>query len=409
MTHAADFEKGKANMDYSKKYFVRKVTVIFCVMTVITGMVWSDPVTFIKTFGGSGNDRAYAVRQTTDRGYIIVGATESFGAKYIDVYLLKLDAAGNEQWHKTYGGDNYELGYDIQQTKDGGFIVVGSTGTYGPGVCAIYMLKTDAAGNEQWHKTFGSDEADLAYSVQQTIDGGYIIAGDTGPARKFKDDVLLIKTDPSGNEQWSKTFGGSESDQAKSVQQTKDDGYIIAGNTDSGQSTTAVYVIKTDAAGNEQWSKTFGGRYSQFGECVVQTEDGAYVIAGWTDSLGAGDDDVYIIKTDGNGNPIWQKMIGGKLIDDAAYIRQTADGGYIIGGKTESFGNGYSDVYIIKIDANGDEIWHKTFGGSDADYGSCVRQTNDGGYIIAGFTKSSDNDDYDVYVIKTDAYGNAGD
>ena len=249
-----------------------------------------------KTFGGAGDDRGFSVQQTSDGGYIIVGWTTSYGAGGADVYLIKVDANGNMQWSRTFGGRDADWGYSVQQTSDGGYIIVGETTSYGAGLVDVYLIKVDAKGNMQWNKTFGGAGYDWGYSVQQTSDGGYIIVGATSYGAGG-DDVYLIKVDANGNMQWSKTFGGAIDDWGYSVQQTSDGGYIIVGTTTSyGAGGGDVYLIKVDANGNMQWSKTFGGAGDDRGFSVQQTSDGGYIIVGTTTSYGAGWWDVYLIK-----------------------------------------------------------------------------------------------------------------
>ena len=356
-----------------------------------------------KTFGGSGDDTGYAAQQTADGGYIIAGTTLSFGAGGNDVYLVKTDESGNKQWQATFGGYNYDECYSAQQTSDGGYILVGQNLSVSSG--GVYLVKTDASGNQQWSQIFGINLYCVGRSVQQTFDGGYII---TGYARGNGQDidVFLIKTEgTSGNRQWQKTLGGSSRDEGYSVQQTADGGYIIAGRTQSfGSGGWDVYLIKTDGNGNEQWHKTFGGTADDGGYSVQQADDGGYIIAGTTSSFGAGLNDVYLIKTDDNGNEQWHKTFGGTADDGGYSVQQTSDGGFILTGYSYSFGGGGWDVYLIKTDGNGNEQWHKTFGGAYYNCGYSVRQTRDGGYIIGGYCWSSGTGS-DVYLIKTDANG----
>jgi hypothetical protein len=252
-----------------------------------------------------------------------------------------------------------------------------------------------------WNKTFGGSEIDDGYSVQQTSDGGYIIAGSTLSYGAGETDVWLIRTDSSGNIDWNKTFGGSGRDYGYSVQQTSDGGYIIAGCTWSqGAGGADVWLIKTDASGDESWSQTFGGSEGDSARSVQQTSDGGYILAGYTESYGAGDFDVWLIKTNASGNETWNETFGGSDTDLGYSAQQTSDNGYIIAGHTWSYGEGYSDILVIKTNSSGSKTWNETFGGSRKEFGSSVQQTSDGGYIIAGVWDYYLFDSGDVWLIK---------
>ena len=369
-----------------------------------------------QTFGGTSEDCGLSVQQTTDGGYIITGLTASFGnGGGSDVYLIKTDGSGIEQWSKTFGGpliSGIYIGFSVQQTTDGGYVITGnaektsSSSVFGRD--DIFLIKTDGSGIKLWSKTFGGENSDQGFSVQQATDGGYIIVGETHEGDGGEtSDVYLLKTDGNGTEQWSKTFGGEDGDEGKSVQQTTDGGYIITGNTYSfGSGHQDIYLLKTDGNGTEQWSQTFGGTAFEVGSSVQQTTDGGYVITGLTQSFGNGESDVYLIKTDGSGIEQWSKTFGGENRDQGISVQQATDGGYVITGITESFGNGESDVYLIKTDGSGIEQWSKTFGGENRDQGISVQQATDGGYVITGITESFGNGESDVYLIKTDENGN---
>ncbi|MDP7109456.1 MAG: hypothetical protein QF912_00525 [Dehalococcoidales bacterium] len=359
-----------------------------------------------KTFGGERYDTAVSIQQTTDGGYIIAGRTESFGAGGNDAYLVKTDGEGIEEWYQTFGGEAYDAVYSVQQTADGGYIIAGTTRSFGADDNDAYLVKTDGEGNEEWFRTFGGEANDIVYSVQQTTDGGYIIAGDTESFGAGGWDIYLVKTDGEGNEEWFRTFGGENTDGSWSVQQTTDGGYIIAGDTNSfGAGNNDVYLVKTDGEGLEEWHQTFGSEASDGAYAVPQTTDGGYVIAGYTESFGVGGFNVYMIKTDGEGLEEWYRTFGGEENDGAYAVQQTADGGYIIAGDTESFGAGGWDTYMIKTDREGLEEWYQTFGGEEDDRAYSVQQTTDGGYVIAGDTNSFGTGDYDVYLVKTDEEG----
>ncbi|MCC6012615.1 T9SS type A sorting domain-containing protein, partial [Candidatus Caldipriscus sp.] len=374
---------------------------------------YAHAVTFARTYGGISDDYASSVQRTPDGGYIVAGITGSFGAGLDDIFLIKTDANGNVIWAKTYGGINWGTGYDwaysVQQTSDGGYIVAGLTSFFGPGYSDIFLIKTDANGNVIWVKTYGGIDYERAYSVQQTSDGGYIVAGYTDSFGAGYEDIFLIKTDANGDVQWAKAYGGTSVDVAYSVQQTSDGGYIVAGLTSFfGPGYSDIFLIKTDANGDVQWAKTYGGTNDEWAESVQQTSDGGYIVAGYTDSFGAVNWDVFLIKTDTNGNIIWAKTYGGAGLDVAYSVQQTSDGGYIVAGYTDSFGAVNWDVFLIKTDANGDVQWAKTYGGTNDEWAESVQQTSDGGYIVAGGTRSFGAGYYDAFLVKTDANGNIG-
>jgi len=376
--------------------------VIISILLLLAGVCLAG---WERTYGGGSYDKGRSVAQTSDGGYIIAGYTYSFGAGNYDVYLVKTDAVGDTIWTRTYGGSDRDDGYSVAQTSDGGYIVAGYTESFGAGSKDVYLVKTDAVGDTIWTRTYGGSDWDEGYSVAQTSDGGYIVAGRTESFGAGSADVYLVKTDAVGDTIWTRTYGGSDNDRGYSVAQTSDGGYIVAGvyDYDLEAGTGDVYLVKTDAVGDTIWTRTYGGNDNDMGYSVAQTSDGGYIVAGWTESFGAGGDDVYLVKTDAVGDTIWMRTYGGSGDDVGFSVAQTSDGGYNVAGWTESFGVGGDDVYLVKTDAVGDTIWTRTYGGSGDDGGASVAQMSDGGYIVAGETESFSAGGSDVYLIKTNA------
>jgi hypothetical protein len=364
---------------------------------------------FCKAIGGKNDDGGKSLIQTSDGGYAIAGYTKSFGAGEADVYLVKLDANGNLQWTKTIGGPASEEGNSLIQTSDGGYAIAGYTESFGAGEDDVYVVKLDANGNLQWTKTIGGKKEDVGTSIIQTSDGGYAIAGFTSSFGAGSGDVYVVKLDAHGNLQWTRTIGGPGNEIGSSLIQTSDGGYAIAGFTLSfGAGGLAAYVVKLDANGNLQWTKTIGGPGNEIGSSLIQTSDGGYAIAGFTRSFGAGGRDVYVVKLDANGNLQWTKTIGGPGNEIGFSLIQTSDDGYAIAGTTNPFDAGGRDVYVVKLDANGKPQWTKTIGAKNENLiKSSIIQTSDGSYVIAGTTRSFGSGGRDIYVVKIDKNGDA--
>ena len=379
------------------------VTSIFVLLTleVATADQWA------KTYGGSGKEVASSIQQTTDGGYIVAGITNSFGAGNQDVWVLKLGVSGNIQWEKTYGGSGDEEAYSIQQTSEGGYIVVGSTDSFGAGKKDAWVLKLDVSGNVQWQKTYGGSGDDEAFYIQETSEGGYVVAGSTDSFGAGKKDVWVLKLDVSGNVQWQKTYGGSGDDEAFYIQETSEGGYVVAGSTDSfGAGKKDVWVLKLDVSGNVQWQKTYGGSGDEEAYSIQQTSEGGYIVAGSTDSYGNQKEDAWLLKLDVDGNIEWQMVYGGSGDDKAYSIQQVLDGGYILAGSTDSYGAGGKNAWVLKLDQNGYIQWQKTYGGSGDEEAGFIQQTLDGGYVVAGWSNSFGAGDFDAWLLKLDSGGN---
>jgi len=354
-----------------------------------------------NTYGGGGNDWAYAVQQTTDDGYVLTGPTSSFGAGGYDFWIVKLDAAGTVSWEKTYGGSADDIPNAIQQTADEGYIVAGRTQSYGKGNFDVWVLKLDSSGNAVWQETIGGTGSDLAYSVRQMPDGGYVVAGGTDSYGLGNLDFWVLKLNASGGSVWQNTFGGSSVDLAYASQPTVDGGVVVAGGAVSfGAGGYDVWVLKLGPSGTVIWQKAFGGAADDLAFAIDQTADGGYIVAGRTNSYGAGNTDFWVLKLDASGNLKWQKTYGGSALDWAFSVRQTADGGYVVAGRTDSFGAGSSDIWVLKLDGSGTVLWQRTFGGSALDYAYSVNLARDGSFLVGGVMASFGAGNYDMVALK---------
>jgi len=345
---------------------------------------------WMKTYGNPNEDSMLgSIQQTTDGGYITVGFTGPYFGNH-DVWLVKIQKNGNMAWEKTFGGSSPDEGWYVRQTSDGGYIIAGVTESFGSSSNEnIYLIKTDENGGEEWSKTFGGSGSTNSGSpsVQQTTDGGYIIGGYNGS------NACLIKIDASGNKEWEKNFDKSNYHFASAycVQQTTDGGYIIIGRIGSAIIGSSACLLKTDANGNVLWDKTW--EYSDSirveGTYVEQTTDGGYIALVNIDK-GHGDwylhGDTWLIKTDTNGNTEWDKIysrIAGSYVGTS--VHQITDGGYIIAGAIQTSAANLGDIFLLKTNSHGKEMWERIYGFlGQAELGLHCEQTSDGGYIIAG-------------------------
>jgi hypothetical protein len=360
-----------------------------------------------KTYGETNDDRTIALTQTSDGGYVIAGYTLSFGAGMSDFWVIKLDSSGAVVWEKTYGGTNNESVSTIVQASDGGYIVAGYSASFCSSSFDIWLVKLDNSGTVAWQKTYGGTNADNAFSLVQTSGGGYVIAGYTKSFGTGKCDVLVMMLDSSGAVTWEKTYGGTNDDIAYSMAQTSDGGYIVAGCTKSfGAGGYDAWILKLDGSGITNWQKTCGGTSDDIFKSVVQTSDGGYVAAGYTKSFGAGLNDYWVVKLDSSGAVVWEKTYGGATNDYCSSMSQTSDGGYVAAGYSYSFGAGDVDAWILKLDGSGAVVWEKNYAGTNNDLIMSMIKTSDGGYAIAGYTKSFGGGMDDSWVLKLDGDGN---
>lgn len=367
-------------------------------------------ITFQKTYGGPSEDRCYDVKQCMDGGYILTGYKTNFGALK-DIWIVKTNASGDTLWTKSFGGTNEDCGYSVDLCADGGYIITGYTESFGAGSREIILIKIDSIGGTAWEKTYGGTDWEWGFDVNQTSDGGYIVCGITKSYGAGMTDAYLIKTDNLGALLWTKTFGGADWDWGLDVKQCTDGGYIVAGITESfGAGNEDVYLIRTDDNGNTLWTSTYGGIERDGGSCIQQCQDGGFIISGYTHSYGVGDADVYVIKTNTNGIPLWSKTYGhgGTTGDTGESIKQCTDGGFIIGGWTETPQGGAANGYIIRITFDGDTLFTRKFGGTEHEFAFSIEQCSDGGYIIGGTTQSFGDTWGQFYLVKSDVVGSSG-
>lgn len=355
-------------------------------------------ITFERAYGGQDSYTCYSVEQTSDGGYLAVGDIKHMANNDYDVYLMKTDAYGDTLWTQTYGdSEKNQKGIDIQLTSDGGCVIVGKTGNGSD--YKTLLIKTDAVGDTLWTRVYTCVDS-IGYfskSLQQTSDGGYIIAGYTiNPG--YTMDVFLIKTNSSGDFLWTQIFDKNENDIGNSVKQLSDGGYVIVGNTDN-----MMFLIKTDAVGDTLWTRTYGDAVSREGKDIQLTSDGGYIICGEVTDESTYTKDVYLIKTDDSGQVLWTQSYGDIYDNIGNSVKQTSDGGFIIAGYTLNYP--IIDINLIKTDVLGDTLWTRSYGGENMEFGYSVQQTADEGYIIGGYSNNQSTSRDEVYLLKTDENG----
>ena len=367
-----------------------------------------------KAIGGANFDEAISLVQTSDGGYAIAGTTQSYGKGGYDVYIAKLNSVGTLQWTKTVGGINTDVGFSIIQSRDKGYAISGYTNSFTSGYYEAYIIKLDSTGNLKWTKTVGGtlDPHEYAYSIIQTKDGGFVGAG--SGIENGSQGAYYFKLDSLGNLKWTKILGvvpanPSLNELFYSATNTFDGGFAFAGYANGwGYGyVNYCYVVKTDSLGNVKWASSIGGTSGNYAHSIKQTNDTGYIVAGYTSSYGSGGNDVYIIKLDASGNLKWTRTVGGSGDDLGWSVVQTNDRGYLVAGYTNSYGTGGYDVYLIRLDSAGTLLWTKTIGGTSDDYGYALIKTKDGGFALSGRTNSYGNGNGDVFFVKLDVFGNS--
>jgi len=354
-----------------------------------------------NTYGGAGHEYGTSICTTPDHEYAITGITSTFGAGSGDVFLLKTSSSGEILWFLTYGGAGRDFGQCVRNLENGGFIIAGYTESFGMGNNDVYIIRTDNVGDTLWTRSFGGPGWDIGCSVVPTEDGGFMIVGTTLSFGSGGADIYIIRTDANGDSLWSSTYGFTGYEKGYSICNTNDGCFAISGYTNSyGSGSADVLLMKIDANGSLLWVKNFGGNDFEEGICTRQLSDAGFIICGRTGSFGAGGDDVFVIRTDENGDSLWANTYGGFLNDEGFSLVETNDGGFIITGRTESSAIGDYDVLLMKIDSAGNELWNRSIGGMELDWGIGIEITSDSSYIITGATESFGNGGYDMFMLE---------
>lgn len=374
---------------------------IFLTLIWVTGAAAQGPgVEWMYTYGGTNDEQVFAA-DTTGDGYIITGKTSSYGGGNADVYVLKTDLDGDSLWMTVWGTSRQEWGRDVITCSSGGYAMAGIERLAQPSQPQVVFHRLNAAGTIINTKNYGHIGDDRSWSIDETTDGGFVIAGYTDVMNSGQTYVYLIRTDANGDTLWTNVYGGPEDDEGHHAEQTTDGGFIITGGTNSfgGGANWDVYLIKTDAVGDTIWTRRYGGTEYDIGYCVHQTRDGGFVVCGATASYGAGLHDFYLIKTDAVGDTLWTRTYGGYHYDYAHAVVEI-NNGYTMVGYSQSFGGTDNDMYLVRTDLMGDVSWTEVIGGDGQDYGYDIVPAPDGGYVATGHTNSWSSGDNNAWLVK---------
>jgi hypothetical protein len=374
------------------KYLV-VIFLIIITMTTIKEPVDCIKIEHIVAFEGIKGENVRSAIQTSEEEYVLAGYVSSYGAGSWDLYLAKTNSNGEIEWNHTYGGPGLEGVDSLVGTSDGGFAMVGSTTSYGEGGDDIWLVKTDENGIVEWNHTYGGSKFDSPYSIIQTTDSSFVIAGATGfYSAKEGDqrDVFLVKTDDSGEYEWNRTYSNSDMEKAHCVIQTLDDGYALTGVSDDRRPDEVgdphCWLIKTNNEGEIEWRRDYDSLGTRGADSIILTSDNGYILSGITDKTHDFFHDSFLIKTNSNGEVEWKKTFGGKRYDTINSIIQTTDGGFVFTGMTSSYGANDQDLWAVKINNVGEVEWELKYGGSKSDRGISIFQTSQERFTIIGRT-----------------------
>jgi len=425
---------------------MKKITTLLLMVFTNVYFLTAQNILWSKNYGGSGDDEARAIQQTSDGGYIVAGYSKSTDGDVSgnhgdsDFWILRLDADGDTLWSKCYGGSGDDEASAIQQTSDGGFIVAGYSSSTDGDVWGnhgdeedYWILRLDTDGDTLWTRCYGGSNWDEAYAILQTTDGGYIVAGGAGSTdgdvsgNHGNEDIWILRLTSTGDTLWTRCYGGSSWDEATAIRQTTDGGFIVAGwslSTDGdvwgNHGEWDSWILRLTSTGDMVWAKCYGGSGDDDASAIQQTSDSGFIVAGFSGSTDGdvsenhGDYDYWILRLDTLGNILWSKSYGGSSDDWVEAIQQTFDGRFIVAGWSLSTdgdvwrNHGKWDFWVLRLDVTGDTLWTRCYGGSGDDEANAIQQTSDGGFIVTGESMSTDGDvpgnhgGYDSWILRLD-------
>lgn len=376
------------------------LTVLAC---SAAGFAQAPDTLWTRTYGGTANDEAMSIQQTSDGGYIAAGYTFSFASDgSVDGYLVRLNSLGDTLWTRTFANGGDEAFYSIKQTSDGGFIMAGFSNT---GSADFYLVKADSQGFLEWSRTYGGSMQDDGFCVLTALDGGYLIAGSTQSYGSGNFDFYFVRTNFEGDTLWTSVVGSDANERLFSAGYLVDGGFFAAGwrfqESVPPDGNWDMYLVKIDSEGDTLWTRTYigtGPPQQQVAEAAIQTPDGGFLLAGWEDT---GYNQPYIVKADSLGHFQWSQVyplqdLGGQFNS----ITPLVGGGYVLAGMNAVTTSDYQAL-LLRIDDDGNYIWNQTYGGGAIDRAISITGDEQTGFILAGFTHSFGSGGSDFYIVKT--------
>jgi hypothetical protein len=368
-------------------------------------------IRYHRTFGGVGPDQGFDILENSDGELVIVGSTGNYGSGLIDVWVLRTDLDGNLLSSWAYGGPADEEGISIIECRDGGYAIAGATRSYAYARYDAWLLRIDANGNVLWNSSFGGPGTDVALSVVECHAGGFALTGYTSSFDRGNRDVYLIRVDANGRLLWERHFGGVDRDYSRDLIECSDGGFAIVGdNGDPYLAPTGerdLWLIRTDQGGDMLWEQTFGGSNNETGNSIIECSEGGFLLSGFTESYGAGDADMWLLRLNSIGTVLWNQTLGDEGPQYGRRVVECQTGGFTVVGSTYPVGAGtlgglYGDFWLVRCDSAGNPLWTRVFGGAEDDWCRSLVELSDGGFCITGYTFSFGEGDRDLWLLRVD-------